>query len=62
MTPEETKQPQPTRLRVVVINGKRYFADERLHEYRAVENPHDRIDMDDAIVLLNAAPHDPTQE
>jgi Protein of unknown function (DUF2786) len=30
-------------LPVVIIGGKSYFSDERLHEYRAVDNPHERI-------------------
>jgi hypothetical protein len=33
-------------LPIVTIKGKRYFVDERLREYRAVENPHDRIPME----------------
>lgn len=36
---------QPRRLPIVVINGRRYFVDVRLREYRAVDNPHDRIPM-----------------
>lgn len=43
-----TPQPSPAvrTLPIVTIKGKRYFVDERLREYRAVENPHDRIPMD----------------
>lgn len=33
----------PRRLDEVVIKGKTYFRDERLREYRNVDNPHDRI-------------------
>jgi hypothetical protein len=44
-THEDTKPQQARRLPIVVINGRRYFADVRLREYRAVDNPHDRIPM-----------------
>ncbi len=44
-------RPQP--LPIVVINGKQYFADERLGECRAIDNPHDRIPLDEAIVVLH---------
>lgn len=30
-------------LPIVLIEGKRYFLDERLQEYRRMENPHQRI-------------------
>ena len=33
----------PRQLPVVEIDGKRYYQDDRLAEYRSVENPHDRI-------------------
>lgn len=36
---------EPRQLPIVVINGRRYFMDVRLREYRAVDNPHDRIPM-----------------
>src|SRR4030095_7738810 len=36
----------PRVLPVEEINGKRYYRDERLSEYRSVENPHDRITLD----------------
>lgn len=29
-------------LPIVTIDGRRYYRDERLGEYRAVDNPHDR--------------------
>ena len=35
--------PQPRRLPIVTIKGKKYFRDDRLREFRAVDNPHDRI-------------------
>lgn len=33
--------PMPRMLPIVELDGKRYFKDERLCEYRNVENPHD---------------------
>ena len=30
-------------LTIVLINGRAYFRDDRLSEYRAVDNPHERI-------------------
>jgi hypothetical protein len=36
----------PRVLPVEEINGKRYYRDERLKEYRNVDNPHDRITLD----------------
>lgn len=33
-------------LPVVEINGKRYYADNRLRQFRNVENPHDFMDWD----------------
>jgi hypothetical protein len=39
-------KPQPgLRLPIVTINGKRYYRDDRLREYRAVDNPHDRLPL-----------------
>jgi len=35
------------RLPTVKINGKTYYVDTRLRQYRNVENPHDFIDMDE---------------
>lgn len=35
----------PRTLPIVRIDGRRYYADERLREYRAVDNPHDRLPM-----------------
>src|SRR5262245_24493445 len=36
----------PRMLPVEEIHGTRYYRDERLKEYRNVENPHDRITLD----------------
>ena len=36
----------PSRLPVVVIEGERYFRDDRLEEFRNVNDPHDRIDFE----------------
>ena len=36
----------PRGLPVKEIQGKRYYRDERLREYRNVENPHDRMPLD----------------
>ena len=32
-------------LPIVTIKGKRYYQDNRLQEFRAVGNPHDRIEF-----------------
>jgi|PersoiStandDraft_1058852.scaffolds.fasta_scaffold146473_2 hypothetical protein len=41
---DEPREPQmPRRLPVVEIDGKLYFQDDRLKEYRATDNPHERI-------------------
>lgn len=37
----------PRRLPIVEIDGKEFFKDERLGEYRNIENPHDRITFED---------------
>ena len=45
---EQDRMPQihlPRRLPIVAINGKRYFLDMRLRQYRNVENPHEWIDF-----------------
>jgi hypothetical protein len=43
---------QPTksaiRLPIVIIKARAYIMDERLREYRAVDNPHERIPFDAA--------------
>ncbi len=54
----QDEQSQAHRLPIVVINKKRYFADERLRECRAVDNPHERIPMEEAMVLLLNQAHD----
>jgi hypothetical protein len=46
------EQSQAHHLPIVVIKKKRYFADERLRECRAVDNPHERIPMEEAMLLL----------
>lgn len=38
----------PIRLPVVEIRGKWYYRDDRLREYRNVENPHDSLSFGDA--------------
>ena len=46
---EETEvRPKP----MVEIGGQKYFKDERLQEYRAVDNPHDKILFKDYDMLL----------
>ena len=35
------------RLPIVTIDGKLYYRDDRLFEFRAVDNPHDRIRYED---------------
>jgi hypothetical protein len=42
-TPQQPHDPH--RLPVVNIDGREYFVDERLHELRAVNNPHERLDL-----------------
>jgi hypothetical protein len=37
----------PRRLPVVLIDGKPFFRDDRLREYRAVDNPHERVSFED---------------
>jgi len=37
------KDKTPKQLPVVKIEGKKYYRDDRLEEFRAVDNPHDRI-------------------
>ena len=41
----ERKDDSPHALPVVEIDGKRYFKDDRLQQYRNVENPHDYMPM-----------------
>jgi len=38
---------QPRVLPIVTIKGKQFFMDDRLREYRAVDNPHVRISFDE---------------
>lgn len=41
------------RLPITTIAGRQYYIDRRLKEYRAVNNPHDRITFDDYNDRLN---------
>ena len=43
----------PRHLPIVTIDGKLCFRDDRLREFRAVDNPHDRIAFQDAHELLD---------
>lgn len=45
--PEPSEPRMPRRLPIVEIDGKRFFRDDRLSEYRNVDNPHDRITFED---------------
>lgn len=40
-----------SKLPTVEIDGKTYFVDERLKEFRNVENPHDSIKMADRSII-----------
>lgn len=44
---DEHEPRMPRRLPVVEIDGKHFFKDERLAEYRNVDNPHDRITFEE---------------
>ena len=51
---KESKQHQsPRALPVTHMNGKAYFIDRRLRQYRNVENPHDFINFDDDPVVFS---------
>jgi hypothetical protein len=50
----------PRMLPVEEIHGKRYYRDERLKEYRNVENPHDRITLN-ALDTMQMAAHSSPQ-
>ena len=45
--PDPSEPRMPRRLPIVEIEGKRFFRDDRLSEYRNVDNPHDRITFED---------------
>lgn len=47
----ETKT--PVQLPVIQMNGKSYYVDSRLKQYRNVDNPHDFIDFDDDPVIYS---------
>lgn len=44
-------------LPIILIENRPYFADERLREYRAVDNPHDRIPMVETVPFSRRAPN-----
>ncbi|RKY12753.1 MAG: hypothetical protein DRP65_00085 [Planctomycetota bacterium] len=48
-SPEKSGHGTVRELPKVWINGKWYYTDERLVEFRAVNNPHDRITFEDII-------------
>jgi hypothetical protein len=39
----------PRRLPVVVLRGRLFFRDERLREFRAVDNPHERLSFEEVV-------------
>ena len=41
-------------LSIVRINGRLYFRDDRLEEFRAVNDPHDRITFNEMIAVVAA--------
>ena len=43
---KQTESKLPVELPVAKMNGKSYYVDSRLRQYRNVENPHDFIDFD----------------
>lgn len=44
---EDLAEKSTTELPIYKINGKLYFRDKRLSEYRNINNPNDRIGIDD---------------
>ena len=45
---QQTQPNKPTRLPTIVLdNGKTYFIDDRLKQFRNISNPHDFIDFED---------------
>jgi hypothetical protein len=40
---ERNNKKQPKQLPIEKIDGKQYYRDDRLREYRRVDNPHERI-------------------
>ena len=50
---QNNQNSMPVQLPVVTMNGKSYFVDSRLRQYRNVENPHDFIDFDQADVVYS---------
>lgn len=56
--------PEVIKLPIIKMNDKSYFVDERLGELRNVENPHDKIPLDEAFVVVHfkerhLVPNDP---
>jgi len=49
---EKATNPTPKRLPVITLNKKQYFKDERLHQLRNVENPHDFINLEGQLDLF----------
>lgn len=45
-TKQKSQQSGPRRLPTIQLQGVEYFVDERLGEFRQVDNPHQRIDFD----------------
>ena len=43
---ERRERRYPRRLPTVCFDGVEYFVDERLHEFREVHNPHQRVEFD----------------
>ncbi len=50
---QNNQNSMPVQLPVVTMNGKSYFVDSRLKQYRNVENPHDFIAFDQADVVYS---------
>ena len=43
---KQTESQSPVALPIIKMNGKSYYVDSRLRQYRNVENPHDFIDFE----------------
>jgi hypothetical protein len=48
---QNSQESGPVRLPITQINGKSYFVDSRLKQYRNVENPHDFINFEENAVI-----------
>lgn len=42
----------PVQLPIIQMNGRSYYVDSRLKQYRNIENPHDFIDFDDDLPVI----------